>query len=222
MAYKTDNHGFAFKCGDIKITGATSSWGMKLSQLYKQEGIVRIITYSLPDLAYVKKQFERRPQDIFLIAHTKFQGRAQQIKRHLPSIHIAVHREVHSKVLLIEPQTVYISSANFGDSKWHETSIGLHSQEAHDWYVTNQFTPLWDTCCEVEPYMTRDQAAQLMETIRATYHHPFADYELQLDHVNDEWFVFFLDTYLYSPDAWPRLLKKIKEREKLEQERYGA
>jgi len=150
MAYKTDVHGLAFKCNDVKISGHTSTWGMKLSQLYKQQGIVRIITYSLPNFEYIKQQFERRPYDIFLIAHMKFHNRARQIKMAFPRVRLALHREVHSKVLLIEPHTVYISSANFGDSGWHETSIGLHSKEAYDWYLETQFAPLWDSCDEID------------------------------------------------------------------------
>src|SRR6266702_8209912 len=135
MTYKTDGGGLALKCNDIKLcTGG--SWATKLCGLNqgKQKGIVRIMTFSLPHMGYVKEQFERRPYDIFLIAHSKFLGRAQRIKSTFPDIRVAVHDEMHSKLLLIEPQTVYISSANFGNSGWHESSIGLHSQEAHEWY----------------------------------------------------------------------------------------
>lgn len=150
MTFKTDGHGIAFKCNDIKITGDTHTWAMKISQLYRQTGIMRIITYSLPNIGYVKKQFERRPKDIFLIAHSSFQDKAEKIKEMFPDIRIALHKEVHSKVLLIEPNTIYISSANFGNSGWHEANIGLHSKEAHDWYLNHQFIPLWEVSTEVK------------------------------------------------------------------------
>ena len=149
MVYRTDNGGLAFKCNDIKLYGSASTWATKLSQLHRQSGVVRIITYSLPDMDYVREQFKRRPHDIFLIAHDKFLQRARDIKRVYPNIRIALHQEVHSKILLIEPHTIYISSANFGSSGWHESSIGLHSQIAHDWYYQHRFTPLWSLSCEV-------------------------------------------------------------------------
>ena len=57
--------------------------------------------------------------------------------------------QVPSKVLLIAPQTVIVSSANFGDSDWHETSVSFYSTEAHDWYVEKVFAPLWEQCQEV-------------------------------------------------------------------------
>lgn len=106
MGFKTDGHGLAFKCSDIKITGDTHTWAMKISQLAKQKGTMRIITYSLPNIEYVKRQFERRPNDIFLIAHDNFRNKAKKIKEIFPLIRIATHKEVHSKILLIEPNTI--------------------------------------------------------------------------------------------------------------------
>lgn len=148
--FKTDNGGIAFKCSDIKLQGCVSTWATKLSQLGRQTGIVRILTYSLPNIDYVKTQFKRRPHGIYIICHSKFRDRALEIKRAFPEIRIALNPELHSKVLLIEPETVYVSSANFGSSKWHETSVGFHSKAAHDWFVDNDFFCLWHDSKEVE------------------------------------------------------------------------
>jgi len=143
VAFKTDGGGIAFKCNDIKLLCKASTWGTKLSQLHRQKGAVRIITYSLPRVEYIKEQFNRRPSNIYIICHEKFVDVANQVKALYPEICFAINAEVHSKVLLIEPHTVYVSSANFGSSRWHETAIGLHSKEAHDWYIENSFLPLW-------------------------------------------------------------------------------
>jgi len=118
---------------------------MKLSQLAKQTGTVRIVTYSLPDLPYARQQLGRRPRDIFLLCHSQFRDQACQIKKALPQVHIATNDQCHSKVCLIAPNTIYIGSANFGKSDWHETLIGVRSQQAHEWYVQNSFEPLWET-----------------------------------------------------------------------------
>ena len=149
MGFKTDSGGIAFKCNDAKLQANASTWGTKLSQLDRQTGTVRIVTYTLPDMPYVRTQLGRRPKDIFLIAHSKFLGRAIEIKREYPDIRIAVCDDVHFKVMLVEPQTVVISSANFGRSKWHETSVSFHSKEAHDWYV-RIFDNLWSRCREIQ------------------------------------------------------------------------
>ncbi len=132
MAFKTDGGGLAFKCNDAKLCVGASTWATRLSQLGRMKGVVRIITYSLPEMDYVSEQLGRRPYDIFLLAHTKFLSRAKQIRQQFPLIRVVVHPEVHSKVLLIAPRTILISSANFGSSGWHETTIGFQSKEAHD------------------------------------------------------------------------------------------
>ena len=61
MAFKTDNGGFAFKCDDAKLCTGASTWATRLSQLSRMKGAVRIITYSLPKMDYVRKQLRRRP-----------------------------------------------------------------------------------------------------------------------------------------------------------------
>ena len=151
MTWKDDVHGKVFRSSEIKLyySGA-HTWAMKLSQLARQTGTVRIITYSLPDMDYVKEQFDRRPNGVWLICNSKFKSRASEIKRVYPEIKIAFKDDVHSKVLLIEPKTVYITSANFGLSGWHETTIGVRSKEAHDSYVEHSFNKLWKQSKEVK------------------------------------------------------------------------
>jgi phosphatidylserine/phosphatidylglycerophosphate/cardiolipin synthase-like enzyme len=149
MGFQTDAGGLAFACGDIKLFTALVTWATRLSQLPRQAGTVRIITYSLPRLEYVKTQLARRPHDLYLVVHDKFAALAAAIKAQFPRVRVAVHPRVHSKVLLIAPQTLWISGANFGDNDWHETTIGLHSQPAHDWYVSHMFDPLWQSAREL-------------------------------------------------------------------------
>ena len=148
--WQNDLHGFVFKSSELKLyRDGGHTWAMKLSQLPKQKGIVRIITYSLPDLKYAVEQLGRRPHSIYIICHSEFIKRATEIKNSLLDLRIAVNDRVHSKVCLIEPKTIYIGSANFGKSGWHETIIGIRSKEAHDWYVENSFIPLWKASREL-------------------------------------------------------------------------
>jgi phosphatidylserine/phosphatidylglycerophosphate/cardiolipin synthase-like enzyme len=145
--YKSDASGMAFKCNDMKLfTGGT--WAMKLSQLHRQEGAVHIATYSLPRLDYVKEQFARRPQDIFLLANERFYEQAREIKRAFPGIRVATHPAMHMKLLLIAPQTVYVTSANFGSSGWAEMGIGMHSPTAYQ-YTLEEFQRAWGRSTEV-------------------------------------------------------------------------
>lgn len=150
MAWNDDNHGKLFKSSELKLYySGTHTWAMKLSQLHRQTGYVRIITYSLPDIDYVRQQFHRRPYDISIICHSKFRDKAIEIKKAFPNIRIAVKNSVHSKVLLIEPKTLYVTSANFGRSHWHETCLGARSKVAHDEYIEHSFNHLWDSAEEI-------------------------------------------------------------------------
>lgn len=142
MTYRTDNGGIAIRA-PIKLQSNGSSWGTRLSQLARQKGAVRIITYSLPRMEYVQEQLGRRPENIQLVAHEKFRGRAAEIARTYPEISVRIVDDVHSKVLLVAPGSVTVSSANFGRSGWHETSVTFTSEAAHDWYVRQVFEPLW-------------------------------------------------------------------------------
>ena len=116
------------------------------------QGCVRLITYSLPDLESIRRVLSKRPENIFIIANPRAanaESRAEEIKEEFPNIRIALNSETHSKVVLIEPDSLMVSSANFGKSGWHETTVSFHQKEAHDYYVENEFEPLWNISDEV-------------------------------------------------------------------------
>jgi hypothetical protein len=150
MSWRNDVHGLLFSCREAKLYYPGHTHGMKLSQLAFQSGVVRILTYSLPDLDYARRQFERRPYNIWLICHSKFHAEAQAIKDAHRAMRIATHPEMHSKVLMISPKTLYIGSANFGDSGWHETTVGLRSAPAHDAFLAYSFNPAWEQATELQ------------------------------------------------------------------------
>ena len=135
MSFKTDNGGEAIRINDAKLFfGDNSTWATRLSQLAKVKGNVYISTFSLPDLPYAEKILEKRPRDIFIIAHSMFHAKALGIKDAFPDIRIALRDDIHAKVVLAEPETVWLSSANFGKSGWIEHGIGMHSPEAFEFY----------------------------------------------------------------------------------------
>ena len=127
MSFQTDGGGVKCRCNDIKILTGSSTWSTRLSQIGKVKGEILICTYSLPNLDYVQGIFSKRPYGIKLIANSKFRHKAQQIKAVYPEIEIGLLEDMHKKTLLIEPQTIFIGSANFGKSGWRENCIGFHS-----------------------------------------------------------------------------------------------
>lgn len=148
---KNDIHGIVFRPSEIKLYyNGSHTWAMKLSQIHKQ-GFVRILTYSLPDLRRIDDLLKRRPDNISLICHSKFKQQALQLAINFPNINIAINETLHSKIVLIEPDTIFVTSANFGYSSWHETTVGIRSKIAYDAYVLNSFQPLWESSQILHP-----------------------------------------------------------------------
>lgn len=147
--WQNDAQGLVFKSSELKLFLTSHTYGMKLSQLWKQSGVVRIMSYSLPDIDYVRTQVGRRPYNIMLLGHSKFYGKAIALRCAFPDIDIRLTDTMHSKVLAIEPRTLYIGSANFGNSGWHETMIGVRSEDAHDYFVSEIWDCAWSGAVSV-------------------------------------------------------------------------
>lgn len=139
--FTTDKGGLAFR-SDCKISlNSDSTWNTKLSQIgrWPDKSII-IVTYSLPLYdKYTIKILDKRPtgKGITIVAHKQFEDRAGWLKKRYPELTIILVEEIHAKVVLIEPHTVWISSENFGKSTWLEASVGIHDKEVYD-YVMGQ------------------------------------------------------------------------------------
>jgi len=94
-----------------------------------------ICTYSIPNLNYVFKIFDKRSDNVVLIMNSKFEDIANKIRARYPAMRVITRKDVHAKLVLAEPQTVWLSSANFGASGWFESTIGIHSKVAYDFYM---------------------------------------------------------------------------------------
>ena len=131
MSFKDDDGGFAFACEDAKFSIDASTWNTKLSQIKKISGEICIMTRLLPNPDYIEKILSKRPHDIFIIAHVDADNNAKKIKEKFPEVRIALHTKINSKVAFIAPETVWVSSADFGETKMIESAIGLHSATVH-------------------------------------------------------------------------------------------
>lgn len=155
MTWKNDIHGLLFKSNELKLYRPSHTWGMKLSQLDRQEGTVRIVTFRLPGMAsddYYATQIARRPSDMFVLIgsgdRTEEVSKARELKARFPEVRIALHSELHVKAVAIAPKTLYVGSANFGSSNWADLTLGVRSSEAHQYFVDKIFNPLWSEATE--------------------------------------------------------------------------
>jgi len=116
------------KSGRLQVGPWT--WNIALWWHLKTNRRIWICTYSLPDMHYIEKVLGKRPWGITLLANYRFLERAEEIKLAYPEIEVFLHYTVHAKFALVEPKTVILSSANFGNSDWTEWTVTLHSEDA--------------------------------------------------------------------------------------------
>jgi hypothetical protein len=149
MTFKDDGGGFAFSCSDAKFSICASTWNTRLSQLGKLVGPVRIMTGLLPDTEYIAQILSKRPSEVFIIANSNARDNADILKKKFPNIRIALHPNINAKVVFVSPETVWLSSSDFGKTKQVESAIGLHSVEVHDRAIRDLFTKEWEKSIEL-------------------------------------------------------------------------
>jgi len=149
MAFSDDNGGFAFLCEDAKFSVCASTWNTRLSQLGKIHGSLYIMTHHLPNPDYIAKIISKRPHNIFIIANIDARENAQLIKSKFPLVRIALHPNINAKVVLVAPETVWVASSDFGETKMLESAIGLHSVAVHNRAVESFFNTEWAKSIEL-------------------------------------------------------------------------
>ena len=91
-----------------------------MNQFEKTKGVATIVTYSLPSLNEIEEILDKRTIGVTIIANSKFEKKAMRIQDHYPDLKIILRPDVHAKMLLVAPEIVWLSSANFGNSGWFE------------------------------------------------------------------------------------------------------
>lgn len=149
MAFSTDGGGFAFPCNDAKMSINASTWATRLTQLGRMTGRLCILTTNLPDPDYVIEVLSKRTSDVQIVAHVDARKAAEYIKRKLPEVRIALHRDIGAKALLIAPETVWIMSSDFGKKKRIDAGIGLHSADVYQKTLAQLFDRAWAEATEI-------------------------------------------------------------------------
>ena len=150
MAFSDDNGGFVFLCQDAKFSVCASTWSTRLSQLGKTQGSLSIMTHHLQNLDYIARIISKRLYNIFIIANIDARENAQLIKATFPLVRIALHPNINAKVVLLESETVWVGSSDFGETKMIESAIGLHSVTVYNRAVGSFFNTEWAKAIELQ------------------------------------------------------------------------
>lgn len=149
MPFNDDNGGFAFACTDAKMSIGASTWASRLSQLGKASGEILILTHGLSDVNYINKILDKRPADIWIVAHVSAELEARSLKAGRPWLHIALHPEIGAKAVLVAPETVWISGSDFGKAGKLESAVGFHSTELYVKTRSQLFAKAWAQAFEI-------------------------------------------------------------------------
>jgi hypothetical protein len=149
MTFSDDGGGFAFSCDDAKMSRCASTWNTRLSQIARVAGPIFIMTKLLPDIEYISEIIGKRPRDIFIIANSAARLDAERLKIKFPSIRIVLHSKNNAKVVLVSPDTVWISSSDFGKTNQIESAVGFHSSSLYEKTQELLFKKVWSESQEV-------------------------------------------------------------------------
>lgn len=136
MAFKTDCGGKAMNV-DCKLSNKATTWNTRLNQIGRHDHEVTIVTYSLCNLKHIFQIVGKRDRGagITIICNSKYEYNALILKRRFPDLKVYVNPNAHAKLVLIEPEILWLSSENFGHmGDTFDATIGIHSAEAYDHY----------------------------------------------------------------------------------------
>jgi hypothetical protein len=148
VTWNNDGHGLVGSSHEIKGYLPSHSWAMKLSQLAKQPDVlVRIATYSV-NADYAADILQRRPHHVRFACNPHYRWEAIKLARRLPDIEVRIIDDLHAKLVLIAPATVYLGSANFVKATNQDVSIGVRGAHWHNHYA-KWFDIVWSSGHEI-------------------------------------------------------------------------
>ena len=134
MEMKTDTAGVVVD-GKMKLSNFGVTWNTRLHRLLKQEGNITICTHSIANMAFLTRLLRVRSENVTIIVNSKYAYTAQKYKNWYPKIDMYISPYAHAKLVLAEPDIVYLSSENLGNNPGSfDATIGLESAEAYEHY----------------------------------------------------------------------------------------
>jgi len=138
MGLNTDTGGVVVNA-DIKLSNRYTTWNTRLDKIGQTDNELIIISFSLSNVSYIEKILSKREngRGITLIGNTAYYKNAVSLKRMLPEMKIYIHPQVHAKLILYAPGTVWLSSENIGHRpKAFDATIEIESNFVYNHYFS--------------------------------------------------------------------------------------
>jgi len=134
MEMKTDTAGTVIEA-KIKLSNFGVTWNTRLQKLLKQDGNITFCTYSIANMPFVTRLLQTRSENVTIIMNSRYAYLAQKYKNWYPQVEMYISPDVHAKLVIAEPNIVYLSSENLGNNPGSfDATIGVESEEAYEHY----------------------------------------------------------------------------------------
>ncbi|KJU96817.1 phospholipase D-like domain-containing protein [Streptococcus gordonii] len=113
------------------------NWNQKFNGLHNRKII--ITTYTLPNLDYIRtmlKKLFKQQNDVTIYANSIALPTLKNLKNEFQNLIFETRPNLHSKMVLVDDNIVWISSQNFGTSAWFENTLNIKSDAAYCFFET--------------------------------------------------------------------------------------
>ncbi|WP_234700057.1 phospholipase D-like domain-containing protein [Streptococcus lactarius] len=111
------------------------NWNQKFNGLRNRKII--ITTYTLPNMDYIRTMLTKlfkQQNDVTIYANSIALPTLEKLRNEFPSLDFETRPNLHSKMILVEDNIVWISSQNFGTSTWFENTLNIKSNDAYCYF----------------------------------------------------------------------------------------
>lgn len=111
------------------------NWNQKFNGVRNRNII--ITTYTLPNLDYnrsILTKLFKQNNNVTIYANSIALQTLKKLKGEFPNLNYDTRPNLHSKMVLIEDNIVWISSQNFGTSTWFENTLNIKSPDAYFYF----------------------------------------------------------------------------------------
>jgi len=136
MRLYTDNFGMTARV-NAKLYNMEFSALKNLATILKNEETeVIIVTFSLPyNLEFLQDVFDLRSDGVTIVANTKYEEPARMLKERWPALRIYLDPNVHAKMVMVDPDRVWVGSGNLGISRSAEGTVGLEGRAVFGYFM---------------------------------------------------------------------------------------
>ena len=132
---KSDNGGDTYHLDNIELLSHIDFHS--IFEEISSSAKIDIVTYSFYDDEFVKELFREKRNVRVLLSkiHKQSQHYADLIREIVSNSEVIQVEKTHAKIILAEPNFVYLGSQNIDQSDWFQTGVIIRDQDIYNYYL---------------------------------------------------------------------------------------